>query len=77
MTRRKTTVYIDTELLRATKIAAAREDKPEYVIIEEALQQRLGRDLFKRVRERANLDPDEAMRIAIAESKKVRSKRRT
>jgi predicted transcriptional regulator len=76
MTRRKTTVYLDTELLRATKIAAAREDKPEYAIIEEALRQRLGRDLFERVRAKTGLDPDDAMRLALKESKKARSKTR-
>lgn len=76
MARRKTTVYLDTDLLRATKIAAAREDKPEYVIIEEALRQRLGRDLFERVRTKAGLEPDDAMRLALEESKKARSKSR-
>lgn len=76
MPRRKTTVYLDTELLRATKIAAAREDKAEYVIIEEALRQRLGRDLFERIRTKAGLDPDEAMALAVKESKKARSRTR-
>ena len=42
MTRKKTTVYIDEQLLRAAKVAAARAGKHEYEVFEEALQRNLG-----------------------------------
>jgi len=72
MSRRKTTFYLDAELLRATKIAAAREDRPEYQIVEDALRKHLGIDVLERVWARSKLDEDEAMRLAVAE---VRAKR--
>lgn len=40
--RRKTTIYVEDELLRATKIAAARTGKRDYQVIEEALRAYLG-----------------------------------
>lgn len=40
--RKKTTVYIDEALLRATKVAAARSGKREYEVFEEALRKHLG-----------------------------------
>lgn len=42
MARKKTTVYIDETLLRAAKIAAARDGKREYEVFEEALREHLG-----------------------------------
>lgn len=40
--RKKTTVYIEEALLRAAKVAAAREGKREYEVFEEALRRHLG-----------------------------------
>lgn len=42
MTRRKTTVYIEDALLRATKVAAALSGKHEYEVFEDALRAHLG-----------------------------------
>jgi len=36
--RRKTTIYVEDDLLRATKIAAARAGKRDYQVVEEALR---------------------------------------
>jgi hypothetical protein len=36
--RKKTTVYVDEELLRSAKILAARTDRKEYEVFEEALR---------------------------------------
>lgn len=76
MVRRKTTVYLDEELLRAMKVAAAREDKPDYLVVEDALREHLGRDLFARVGRRSGLTADEAARLAVDEVRADRSKRR-
>lgn len=81
MARRKTTLSIDVDLLRAVKIAAAREDKPEYQVVEDALRAHLGLDVFERVWERLGdgMDEDEALALAYRELKaerKARTKQR-
>lgn len=75
MARRKTTVTIDEDLLRAAKVAAAREGKPDYVIFEEALRQRLGVGLIDRLRAGfvdLELSEEQAMDVAVRETKAAR-----
>jgi len=77
MARRKTTLSLDEDLLRAIKIAAAREDKPEYRIVEDALRAHLGLDVFERVWARLGegMDEDDAMALAYLELKALRRER--
>lgn len=70
--RKKTTMYLDAEVLRAAKVAAAREDKPEYVIVEEALRGHLGFDLLERIWARSTLTEDEATDLAVSEVRAYR-----
>lgn len=70
--RKKTTVYIDEELLRATKILAVRRGKKEYEVFEEALRGHLGLDVIQKVRGRSTLDEDDAMALADAEKHAAR-----
>jgi predicted transcriptional regulator len=65
--RRKTTVYLDSELLRATKIAAARTGRRDYQVVEEALRAYLGLDLLERVAARSHLKEKEALELAYRE----------
>lgn len=67
MTRTKTTIYLDPELLRAAKVAAARSGKKEYEVFEEALRAHLGFGLLERVWRRADLEDDEALDLAYRE----------
>jgi hypothetical protein len=53
--RRKTTVYLEDDLLRATKVAAARAGKRDYQVVEEALRAYLGLELLERVGARSEL----------------------
>lgn len=77
MTRRKTTVYLDDGLLRAAKVYAARKDLRDSDVIEAALREYLGLDLFESVWARnTELDGDEALRIANDEVAAVRAERR-
>ena len=76
MARRKTTLSLDEDLLRAIKIAAAREDKPEYVVVEEALRKHLGFDVIERIQQRAALSEEEAVALAVDEVRAVRKARR-
>lgn len=80
MTRKKTTVYIDEELLREAKVAAARSGKREYEVFEDALRRHLG---FAGAIERIwrGVDPDqapseeEAARVAAEELSALRAER--
>ena len=62
--KRKTTVYIDEDLLRAAKLLAVRSSKKEYEVFEEALRKHLGLDVIQKVRSRSALSEDEAMALA-------------
>ncbi|HEX9711536.1 MAG TPA: hypothetical protein VGB52_03160 [Actinomycetota bacterium] len=70
--RRKTTMYVDADLLRAMKVAAAREDKPEYLVVEDALRKHLGFDLLERILARASLSEEAAMEVAIEATRSAR-----
>ena len=65
--RRKTTVYLDDDLLRAAKVAAARAGKREYQVLEEALRAYLGLELLERVGARSKLKEDQALSLAYRE----------
>lgn len=70
-------MYIDADLLRAAKVAAVREDKPEYLVVEEALRRHLGHDVLERIWRAAALDEGSAERLAVDESRAVRRARGT
>ena len=65
--KRKTTVYLEDDLLRAAKIAAARTGKRDYQVVEEALRAYLGLELLERVGARSELREDEAAKLAYQE----------
>lgn len=75
MPRRKTTVYLDEELLRATKVLAARTDRREYEVIQEALRAYLGFSAIERARRRSELTDEEAMNLAVEEVHAARAER--
>jgi hypothetical protein len=80
MTRRKTTVYIEDELLTATKVAAARAHKHEYEVFEEALRRHLGlQEVVERVWTGLGDEApseEESLRLAAAERAAVRAEKR-
>ena len=67
MARAKTTVYLDPDVLRATRIRAARTGKKDSDVVEEALREYLGLAVIDRVRARSELSADEAMTLAYDE----------
>jgi hypothetical protein len=77
MARRKTTVYIEEELLTAAKVAAARSHKHEYEVFEEALRRHLGlQEVVERVWSKLGDDApseEESMRLAREELAEVRA----
>jgi len=72
MARKKIAVYQDEELLRAAKVATARQNKREYEIFEEALRRYLCPELLERIWQRADLTEEEATALAYSELKKTR-----
>ena len=77
MARKKTTVYLEEELLRSAKVLAARTDRKEYEILEEALKQYLGFDVLEKVWRRHGLpDEEEATRVAYEELHAMRAEER-
>lgn len=88
MERRKTTVYLDPDILTATKVLAAARQQSESKVVEEALRAYLGngeldaaraelRTLMDRVSGRSDLDDDEAMALAVDEVHAVRTLQRS
>ena len=84
--RRKTTVYLDSDVLTATKVLAAARERSESQVVEDALRAYLRtsdaevarsnlRTLMDRLAQRADLDDEAAMAVAIEEVKAARAER--
>jgi predicted transcriptional regulator len=67
VSRRKATVYVEEELLRGAKILAARTDRRDSEVLEDALRKYLGVEVLERIWERGGLSEDEALEIAYRE----------
>lgn len=65
--KRKVTTYLDPEVARATKVRAARTDKRDSEVIEEALRAHLGMKALDEARAMSTLDGEEAVDLANAE----------
>lgn len=74
--RKKVTFYLDEDVLRAARVRAARSDRRDSEIVEEALRTYLGFDVVERVWARSNLSEDEAMKLAVSELHAMRHERR-
>lgn len=65
--RKKTTVYLESDLLRAAKVWAARTGRKDYEVLEEALRNYLGLDVIENVWARSELAEDDALKLAYRE----------
>jgi Ribbon-helix-helix protein, copG family len=74
MSKVRTTLTVDEEVLRAVKIAAARAGKGDSQMIEDALRRYLGLDLLDRIWARQHIADDEAMALAIEAQHATRSR---
>jgi hypothetical protein len=72
MTKTRTTLTIDEEVLRAVKVRAARTGKGESEVIEEAVRRDLGLDLMERLWARNDMAEGDAMELAIEAQLKAR-----
>lgn len=74
MTKTRTTLTIDEEVLRAVKVRAARSGKGESEVIEEAVRRDLGLDLMERLWARNDMSEKEAMKLALEAQQAARRK---
>ncbi len=63
----KTTIYLEDDVLRAARVAAARSGKRDSQILEEALRAHLGLELLERVGSRSTLNETDALDLATEE----------
>jgi hypothetical protein len=73
MTKTRTTLTIDEDVLRAVKVRAARTGMGESEVIEAAVRKELGLDLLDRLWARNDLTEGEAMDLAIEAQQEARS----
>jgi hypothetical protein len=76
MSKVRTTLTVDAEVLRAVKVRAARTGKGDSQVIEEALRRDLGLDLLDRLWARNQLSEEEATALAVEAQHAVRRRRR-
>lgn len=73
MAKTKTTVYLDEDVLRSARVMAARTGRRDYEVVEEALRAYLGMDVLSRAWDSADMDEDEALKLAVEEVHRFRS----
>jgi len=76
MSKVRTTLTVDAEVLRAVRVRAARMGKGDSQVIEEALRRDLGLDLLDRLWARNQLGEEQATALAVEAQHAVRSRRR-
>jgi Ribbon-helix-helix protein, copG family len=76
MSKVRTTLTIDEDVLRWVKVRAARMGKGDSQVIEEALRRDLGLDLLEQLWERNQLGEDEAVDLAVEAQHATRRRRR-
>ena len=76
MPRAKTTVYLDPVVLRATRVHAARTGKRNSEVVEQALREYLGLALVERIQAKADLNEDDALKLAYDELHALRAERK-
>lgn len=72
MSKTRTTLTIDEDVLLAVKIRAARTGKGESQVIEDAIRRDLGLDLLDQLWARNDMAEDAAMELALQAQKAAR-----
>ena len=76
MSKVRTTLTIDEDVLRAVKVRAARTGKGDSEVIEEAVRRDLGLDLLERIWAKSRLPEDKARELAVEAQHATRRRRR-
>jgi len=72
----RTTVTLDEEVLRLIKVRAARLGKGDSQVIEESLRRDLGLELLDRLWSENRMDEGQALKLALEAQHSTRSRRR-
>jgi Ribbon-helix-helix protein, copG family len=75
MTKVRTTLTVDADVLRAIKVRAARSGKGDSEVIEEALRRDLGLDLLDRMWAANDLPEEDAIALAVEAQHQTRRAR--
>jgi len=75
MSKVRTTLTIDEDVLRAVKVRAARTGKGDSEVIEEAIRRDLGLDLLDRIWAKNQSPEDEARALAVEAQHATRRRR--
>jgi hypothetical protein len=74
MARKRTTLYLEDDLLKAAAERAARTGRDANDVIEEALRRYLGlEDVIRRIQARGDMDEDESLVLAYNELDRFRA----
>lgn len=76
MAKVRTTLTVDEDVLRAVKLTAARRGLGDSEVIERSLRRDLGLDLLDRLWDKADMDPDAAIDLAVREQHASRQAKR-
>ena len=76
MARSQASFDLDADVLRATRVRAARTGKRDSDVVEEALREYLGVTVIDEIWAKADLDEDAAMKLAYEELHAMRRERR-
>lgn len=76
LARKKVTFYVDENVLRAARVRAARTDRRDSEIVEQALRAYLGFDIVERVWARSELSEEDAVKLAVSEQHAMRDEKR-
>ena len=75
MTKVRTTLTVDAEVLRAVKVRAARTGKGDSEVIEEAIRRDLGLDLLDRLWAASGLGEEESLALGVEAQHATRTAR--
>ncbi len=74
--KRKVTLYVDEDVMRAARVRAAGTDKRDSEVVEEALRAYLGFTAIAGVWARSDLTEEDAVRLAVEETHAARAEKR-
>ena len=74
MSKTRTTLTVDEEVLRWVKVRAARTGKGDSEVIEEALRRELGFELLDRLWEKSDVSEEDALALAVEAQHKTRKR---
>lgn len=76
MSKVRTTVTLDEEVMRLVKVRAARQRKGDSEVIEESLRRDLGLESLEKLWARNRLDEEQANQLAVEAQHSTRTRRR-